>query len=142
MAQVIEVKNLVKRYGKITAVDDVSFSVEEGSCFGLLGPNGAGKTTTIEIMETIRKSDSGEVRYRGGKLDHRFKERIGIQFQNTSLQEFLTVKETLKLFAKLYPTHKPLEEIIEICSLSEFINRDNRKLSGGQRQRMLPVSLS
>ncbi len=137
MDSIIEVMNLVKRYGKLTAIDDVSFSVPEGSCFGLIGPNGAGKTTTIEIMETIRRPDSGEVRYRGGKLDRGFKERIGIQFQHTSLQEFLTVRETLELFSKLYPRHKPLAEIIEICSLGEFIGRDNRKLSGGERQRML-----
>jgi ABC-2 type transport system ATP-binding protein len=134
---IIEVKNLVKHYGKIAAVNDVSFSVREGICFGLLGPNGAGKTTAIEIMESIRKPDGGEVRYRGGKIDHRFKERIGIQFQSTALQEFLTVRETLVLFSRLYPKHKPLDEIVRICSLEEFENRDNRKLSGGQRQRML-----
>jgi ABC-2 type transport system ATP-binding protein len=137
MQPLLEVKNLFKHYGKVKAVNDVSFSVREGSCFGLLGPNGAGKTTTIEIMESIQKPDSGEIFYKGVKTTRAFKEKIGIQFQNTSLQEFLTVKETLELFSRLYPKHKPLEEIIRVCSLEEFIDQDNRKLSGGQRQRML-----
>lgn len=136
-APLLEVKSLFKHYGKVKAVNDVSFSVREGSCFGLLGPNGAGKTTTIEIMESIQKPDSGEIYYKGKKTTHSFKEKIGIQFQNTSLQEFLTVKETLELFSRLYPSHKPIDEIIRVCSLEEFINQDNRKLSGGQRQRML-----
>ncbi len=137
MQPILEVKNLVKHYGKVTAVDNISFSVRKGICFGLLGPNGAGKTTTIEIIESILKPDSGEIFYNGERTTHSFKEKIGIQFQNTALQEFLTVKETLELFSRLYPRHKPLEEIIKICDLDEIINRDNRKLSGGQRQRML-----
>lgn len=134
---IIEVKDLLKNYGKVRAVDGVSFTVRQGSCFGILGPNGAGKTTTIEIMESIQTADAGEVLYRGQKIDKSFKQKIGIQFQNTSLQEFLTVRETLELFSRLYPKKRPLDEIIKICSLEDFINRDNRKLSGGQRQRML-----
>jgi ABC-2 type transport system ATP-binding protein len=137
MRSILEVKNLVKYYGKLKAVDGISFSVKEGICFGLLGPNGAGKTTTIEIIESILKSDAGEIFYKGEKITHTFKQKIGIQFQNTALQEFLTVKETLELFSRLYPKHKPIEEIIGICDLEDIINRDNRKLSGGQRQRML-----
>ena len=137
MGNILEVKSLKKSYGKVKAVDDVSFAVREGSCFGLLGPNGAGKTTTIEMMESILDPDAGEILYKDEKITHSFKEKIGIQFQNTSLQEFLTVRETLELFSRLYPKHRPLEEIIKICTLEEFINRDNRKLSGGQRQRML-----
>jgi ABC-2 type transport system ATP-binding protein len=77
------------------------------------------------------------VLYRGGPVGRDFKERIGIQFQDTSLQEFLTVRETLELFARLYPKPKSLGEIIRACSLEDFIDQDNRKLSGGQRQRML-----
>jgi ABC-2 type transport system ATP-binding protein len=137
MQPIIEVKNLVKHYGKIKAVDNINFSVKEGICFGLLGPNGAGKTTAIEIMESILRPDSGEVYYKDRKITHSFKEKIGIQFQNTALQEFLTVRETLELFSRLYPKHKGLDEIIKICDLAEFINQDNQKLSGGQRQRML-----
>jgi ABC-2 type transport system ATP-binding protein len=136
-APILEVRNLRKSYGKVTAVDGIAFSVPEGSCFGILGPNGAGKTTTIEIIETIHESDSGEVLYRGAAVAPSFKESIGIQFQDTSLQEFLTVRETLRLFSKLYPNPRPLDEIIAACDLGDFVDRDNRKLSGGQRQRML-----
>ena len=137
MDKIIEARNLIKCYGKITAVDNISFSVNAGACFGLLGPNGAGKTTAIEIMESIKKPDSGDVFYKGEKITHSFKEKIGIQFQNTALQEFLTVRETLELFSRLYPRHKDLDEIIGICDLGEIIGRDNQKLSGGQSQRML-----
>ncbi|MBN1411463.1 MAG: ABC transporter ATP-binding protein [Spirochaetales bacterium] len=137
MEPLLKVRNLVKHYGKVKAVDDISFIVREGMCFGLLGPNGAGKTTTIEVMESIHKADSGEILYKGKKIDRKFKEQVGIQFQNTALQEFLTVRETLVLFSRLYTRHRPLDEIIKICSLDEIINRDNQKLSGGQRQRML-----
>jgi ABC-2 type transport system ATP-binding protein len=118
-------------------VDGVNLKVREGICFGLLGPNGAGKTTLIEIMESILTADSGEVLFRGKPIGGHFKERIGIQFQSTALQEFITVRETLELFSALYPKRLSLEEIIDVCALSDIIDRDNRKLSGGQRQRML-----
>ncbi|HUW42059.1 MAG TPA: ABC transporter ATP-binding protein [Rectinemataceae bacterium] len=134
---ILEVRDLHKAYGKVKAVDGISFAVREGSCFGILGPNGAGKTTAIEVIETIHEPDSGTILYRGEAVSRSFKENIGIQFQDTSLQEFLTVRETLELFSKLYPKPRPIGEIIAACSLEEFIDRDNRKLSGGQRQRML-----
>ena len=135
---IIEVKNLTKKYNnKVLAVDDVSFHVKNNICFGLLGPNGAGKTTTIEMMEGILKPTAGSVSFKGYPIGKKFKEKVGIQFQNTSIQDFLTVRDTLKLFASLYPVSKPIEEIIEICSLQDIIDRDTRKLSGGQRQRML-----
>jgi ABC-2 type transport system ATP-binding protein len=136
-APILEVRELRKSYGAVKAVDGIGFAVREGSCFGILGPNGAGKTTAIEVIETIHKPDSGEILYRGAPVGGSFRENIGIQFQDTSLQEFLTVRETLELFASLYPNPRPLDEIIAACSLEEFIDRDNRKLSGGQRQRML-----
>lgn len=137
MGNVFEVKNLRKSYGSVVAVDGVSLAIEEGSCFGLLGPNGAGKTTTIEMMEGILKPDAGEILFRGEPVDRRFKERVGIQFQSTALPEFITVKETLELFASLYPDPRPLSEVVRLCSLEELLKRDNRKLSGGQRQRLL-----
>lgn len=137
MSTILEVKDLVKHYKDVKAVDGISFSVQKGQCFGLLGPNGAGKTTTIEVIEMIQKPDGGEIKYEGEKINHSFKEKIGIQFQSTALQEFLTVRETLNLFRQLYPKPKSIEEIIELCSLEDIIERDNRKLSGGQRQRML-----
>ena len=92
----LEARHLVKQYPGVTAVNDVSFAVAEGICFGLLGPNGAGKTTTVEIIEGVTKPTSGEVRYYGEPAGDRFREEAGIQFQNTALQDYLTVRETLE----------------------------------------------
>ncbi len=133
----MEVRNIAKAYGAVTAVDGVSFEIPEQICFGLLGPNGAGKTTTIEIMEGILSPSAGEALFRGKPIGRRFKEKVGIQFQSTALPEFITVRETLTMFQAFYPNPRPMDEMIEICSLGDIINRDNRKLSGGQRQRLL-----
>ena len=138
----LEARNLVKRYPGVVAVDDVSFKVTEGTCFGLLGPNGAGKTTTVEIIEGVTPATAGEVYYFGELAGRRFREEAGIQFQNTALQDYLTVRETLEMFQKLYDRHADLDRIIEDCSLGDLLDRDNRKLSGGQRQRLfLAVAL-
>ncbi len=134
---IMEVHDLRKSYGKVEAVRGISFAIERGTCFGLLGPNGAGKTTTIEMMEGILEPDSGAVRFQGKPIGHRFREKVGIQFQNTALPEFITVKETIELFRSFYPDPRSIEEITELCSLGDILSRDNRKLSGGQRQRML-----
>ena len=119
------------------AVNDVSFAVRDGICFGLLGPNGAGKTTTIEIIEGVTPATSGEVWYQGEPAGRRFREEVGIQFQNTALQDFLKVGETLAMFQRLYNRRGDLGQIIEDCALGDLLDRDNRKLSGGQRQRLL-----
>lgn len=137
MQPILAVKNLVKQYRDVFAVNDVSFAIEAGQCFGLLGPNGAGKTTTIEIMEGIIKPTSGQVLYQGQPVTSAIAQQIGIQFQHTALQDFLTVKETLDLFSSFYQHALPHEALIDLCDLSEFLNRDNRLLSGGQRQRLL-----
>ncbi|MHA7880429.1 MAG: ABC transporter ATP-binding protein [Saccharospirillum sp.] len=137
MSDIVSVHHLVKRYRQQVAVDDVSFSVQAGHCFGLLGPNGAGKTTTIEMMEGISRPTSGEVRLFGETAQRRTYERIGIQFQHTALQDYLTVRETLTLFAALYPRAMDLDELVELCSLGAFLKQDTRRLSGGQRQRLL-----
>jgi len=137
MASVIEVKELVKTYPGVRAVDNVSLAIREGICFGLLGPNGAGKTTLIEIVEGIQRPDSGSTAYKGAPVGDRFRKEAGIQFQVTSLQEFLTVRETLRLFKDLYTTTMDLGEVIRLCALDEFLDRDTRNLSGGQRQRLL-----
>jgi len=137
MSEVIRVENLVKKYGDVTAVDDISFSIPKGHCFGLLGPNGAGKTTTIEIMEGIISPSQGDVLYYGKAVDDTMSQQIGIQFQHTALQDFLTVKETLNLFTSFYQKTTSHEQLIELCDLGEFLKRDNRLLSGGQRQRLL-----
>jgi ABC-2 type transport system ATP-binding protein len=137
MIPILEVRDLIKRYPNVNAVDGVSFSVPEGVCFGLLGPNGAGKTTTIEVMEGILKPTAGEVLYRGELLGQRFREEAGILFQKTSLQDFLTVRQTLTMFRGLYDRGLDVEEVIRLCALEKLAGRDNRKLSGGQQQRLL-----
>lgn len=137
MAIALEARDLVKEYPGVLAVDGVSFAVREGICFGLLGPNGAGKTTTVEIIEGVTTATSGAVNYYGKPAGARFRQEAGIQFQNTALQDFLTVRETIEMFLALYERKADIDEIIEQCSLSELLDRDNRKLSGGQRQRLL-----
>jgi len=137
MPNIHEVKDLKKEYPGVKAVDGISFSVKKGTCFGLLGPNGAGKTTAIEIIEGITASDGGSILYKNRPIGRDFHKETGIQFQATALQEFLTVKETLQLFHKLYPNPSNFDEIVEECSLNNLLSRDNRKLSGGQRQRLL-----
>lgn len=137
MSAVIEVTNLVKSFNNFKAVDDISFSINKGVCFGILGPNGAGKTTTIEIMEGIIKPSAGQVKYYGQPMKEAIAQQIGIQFQHTALQDFLTVKETLNLFTSFYQQTVEHSQLIELCDLGEFLNKDNRLLSGGQRQRLL-----
>jgi ABC-2 type transport system ATP-binding protein len=137
MPAILEARHLVKTYPKVLAVDDVSFEVAEGICFGLLGPNGAGKTTTVEIIEGVTPATSGEVYYFGKPAGVKFREEVGIQFQNTALQDHISVHETLQMFQALYDRRSDLQGIIEECSLTELLDRDNRKLSGGQRQRLL-----
>ncbi|MGH1370480.1 MAG: ABC transporter ATP-binding protein [Cellvibrionaceae bacterium] len=137
MNTIIEVKQLVKHFKDVHAVNGISFSIPKGICFGLLGPNGAGKTTTIEMMEGITAPSSGEVLYKGIANNPNFKHEAGIQFQSTALMDYLTVKEVLALFASFYPRTAPQEQLIAQCHLSEFVDHQAAKLSGGQRQRLL-----
>lgn len=136
-APLLEVHDLVKHYPKIKAVNGVSFTLKAGTCFGLLGPNGAGKTTTIEILEGIHESTSGEVLYKAEPVGQRFRNEAGIMFQSTALQDFITVRETLEMFARLYTRNADLDDLIQRCNLSAYLDQDNRQLSGGQRQRLL-----
>jgi ABC-2 type transport system ATP-binding protein len=137
MPVILEARQLVKRYPGVTAVDGVSFAVQAGECFGLLGPNGAGKTTTVEMMEGITEPSAGEVHYQGKPVDAGFRQEVGIQFQSTALQDFLTVRETLQLFRSFYSRGLEVDELTQLCTLGEYLDRDARKLSGGQRQRLL-----
>lgn len=138
MQPVITVRHLVKRYAEVAAVDHISFQVAEGTCFGLLGPNGAGKTTTIEMLEGIIRPSAGDILYFDQPLKARaIYQDIGIQFQQTALPDYLTVRETLRLFASFYERSLPLDDLITLCHLHEVVNRDARRLSGGQRQRLL-----
>lgn len=137
MPAILEVRDLVKRYPVVTAVDGIRFAVQKGECFGLLGPNGAGKTTTVEMMEGIIAPTAGEVFYQGKPVDAHFRQEVGIQFQSTALQDFLTVRETLQMFRNLYTRGLDVDELVQMCTLQEYVDRDARKLSGGQRQRLL-----
>ena len=137
MSVIMEIRNLVKRFDEIEAVNGLSFAIPTGICFGLLGPNGAGKTTTIEMMEGILTPTSGDILYYGEPLGRRFRSEVGIQFQETALQEFLTVAETLQLFRRLYERTLPWQELVALCALEELLDRDTKQLSGGQRQRLL-----
>jgi ABC-2 type transport system ATP-binding protein len=137
MSVILQVSNLVKSFGSLTAVRDVSFEIRQGTCFGLLGPNGAGKTTTIEMMEGIKAPDAGTIRYQGEALGTQFRNEAGIMFQNTALQEFITVREIMVQFSRFYPDTASIDELAEQFALHDFLDQDTRKLSGGQKQRLL-----
>jgi ABC-2 type transport system ATP-binding protein len=137
MEPILEVKDLLKKYHKLVAIDGINFALKPGVCFGLLGPNGAGKTTTIEIIEDVIPPTAGEIFYKGKPRSPSFKEEVGIQFQNTALLNFLTVRETLETFQSFFTQTTSIEELVELCRLGEFLNRYNDKMSGGQRQRFL-----
>ena len=137
MQYLLEVQHLCKHYRSLRAVDDISFGIPAGICFGLLGPNGAGKTTTIEMMEGITTPTSGEILFKNQPRDKHYSQHTGIQFQSTALQDFLTVREVLALFGSLYENPLPAQQLIERCELGEFIDQQANKLSGGQKQRLL-----
>ncbi len=105
MDSIIRVKNLTKKYGNMTAVNGVTFAVARGEVFGILGPNGAGKTTTVEMIEGLRKPDSGEIEVCGidaVKETRRTKELIGVLLQATSIYDNIRVKEAVELFGSYY----------------------------------------
>ncbi len=136
---VIDVNDLVKHYGDITAVDGISFQVKEGEAFGMLGPNGAGKTTTVEIIEGLRRADAGAVSVLGmdvARVPARVKQRIGIQLQAPSLLPLVTTQEILKLFASFYQRSLPVDDLLEMLALSESRKVLVKNLSGGQQQRL------
>ena len=137
MSVILQVSSLVKRFGDLTAVNDVSFDILKGTCFGLLGPNGAGKTTTIELMEGIKTPDEGIILYRGEPLGAQFRNEAGIMFQNTALQEFVTVREMLVQYSRFYPRTADIDQLVEEYSLGAFQHQDTRRISGGQKQRLL-----
>jgi ABC-2 type transport system ATP-binding protein len=136
----IQVRGLVKRYADVVAVNGVDLEIRSGECFGLLGPNGAGKTTTIEILEGLNRPDEGDVQVLGrrwsGGADRALRERLGIQLQETKLQEKLTVLETIELFRSFYRRGPEPEEVLRRVALEEKRNAWVVKLSGGQRQRL------
>jgi ABC-2 type transport system ATP-binding protein len=137
MSALLTAQRLVKHFRGVKAVDGLDLAIPKGCCFGLLGPNGAGKTTTVEMLEGIQTPTSGVIHYRGKPLGTDFRQQIGIMFQSTALQDYITGRENLRMFSSFYQRTLPLSELIDSCALGAFLDRDTRKLSGGQRQRLL-----
>jgi ABC-2 type transport system ATP-binding protein len=136
---IIEVNGLVKRYGNHTAVDRISFSVEQGEIFGILGPNGAGKTTTVECIEGLRSPDNGSVRVCG--IDSQsdstdLRQLLGAQLQESELPDKLKVGEAMELYSSFYRDPTDWRELLGILKLTEKINTRFKNLSGGQKQRL------
>lgn len=135
---VIEVRNLVKAYDDLIAVQGISFDVYEGEIFGLLGPNGAGKTTTLEIIETLRKPTSGEVLVEGFNVKTKsgeIKKRIGVQLQAAGYYPNLTLAELLRLFSGLYNVSIDIDSMLHRVGLADRKKAKYKDLSGGQKQR-------
>lgn len=133
------VEGLRRSYGKVEAVRGVTFSIPEGSIWGLLGKNGAGKTSIIEMIEGIRRPDSGTITVQG--LDpfrdaHRVRQLIGAQLQTTVLPDRMRVGEIVKLFAAFYEQSIPAGELLELVGLSSQRSTFFEHLSGGQKQRV------
>ena len=143
MSEIIKVKNLTKKYDGRKVVKGISFSVNEGEVFGILGQNGAGKSTTLEMLETLRTIDSGEVILDGinaKKNPAAIKKIIGIQLQNTAFMAKLNLREQLKMFAGLYGVEIDTDKILERMNLLEKAKSYPENLSGGQRQRFAIAS--
>ncbi len=139
MNKIVEVKGLTKNYGNFSALAEISFDIIEGEIFGLLGPNGAGKTTTVEIIEGLRKADSGSVYVSGFnafKQTEKIKEIIGVQLQSTSMYDRIRVEEAIELFGGYYKNCIPAKRILKLISLEEKRNSFYFTLSGGQKQRL------
>ena len=135
---VVRVEGLTKRYGELTAVDDVSFSIRAGEAFGILGPNGAGKTTTLECIEGLLKPTAGAIRVLGmdiGRDAERIKRRIGVQLQASAYFDYLTLREILELFARVYDSDARAEVLLATVGLEDRADTTVAKLSGGQQQR-------
>jgi ABC-2 type transport system ATP-binding protein len=131
--------HLTKRYGALAAVDDLTFEVPAGQLVAVLGPNGAGKTTTLEMLEGFVAPTSGTARVlgtdprRGGRA---WRARIGLVLQSTSLEAELTVRDTLALYARLYPAPRPVAEVMNLAGLTDDAQTRVGVLSGGQRRRV------
>ncbi|WP_338682908.1 ABC transporter ATP-binding protein [Streptomyces acidiscabies] len=135
----VTVRGLRKRYGGTTALDGVDLGIRTGEVFGLLGPNGAGKSTTVEILQGNRKRDAGEVRVLGSDPatgTRAWRSRIGIVWQDESAPAELTVRETVRHFARYYPRPRDPETVIGLVGLAQKADSRIKALSGGQRRRL------
>ena len=136
---IIKTERLRKVYDSVDAVDDVSFEVYEGEIFGMVGPNGAGKTTTIECIEGLRKPNQGEIRVLGfdpQKEGYSLRPHIGVQLQESSLQDRIKVWEALDLYTSFYPEAIDWNILLKQLGLTEHRDKSFVKLSGGQKQRL------
>ncbi|HEX7085868.1 MAG TPA: ABC transporter ATP-binding protein [Vicinamibacterales bacterium] len=133
-------RGLIKRFGDVTAVAGLDLEIHRGECFGLLGPNGAGKTTTIEILEGLTTPDEGEVELLGERWgrgrDRELRMRIGIQLQETQLNEKLSVEETVRMFRSFSDRGRSVDEVIALVELDTKRRSWVGTLSGGQKQRL------
>lgn len=139
MPAAIEVRDLVRTYGSVRAVDGVSFEVADGEVFALLGPNGAGKSTTVEILEGHRRRDAGTVTVLGvdpGTADAGFRDRIGIVLQSAGIDRELTVREVLGLYGAAYSRPRDPDELLELVELTDKADARVGTLSGGQQRRV------
>ncbi|MFI9581624.1 ABC transporter ATP-binding protein [Streptomyces sp. NPDC052236] len=135
----VNVRGLRKRYGGVTAVDDLDLGIRQGEVFGILGPNGAGKSTTVEILQGHRTRDAGEVTVLGSDPatgNRRWRSRIGIVWQDESAPAELTVRETVSHFAAYYPNPRDPDDVIALVGLDQKASSRTKALSGGQRRRL------
>lgn len=141
---VVDIRNLVKRFDSLIAVDHLNLQIKEGEIFGLLGPNGSGKSTTINCLLSLLKYDKGEIRIFGKEMSpnaYNIKKDIGVIFQNVAVFNELTVYENIKYFCSLYikdkyDVKKLTEEAIDFVSLQDYKNFHPKKLSGGLLRRL------
>jgi ABC-2 type transport system ATP-binding protein len=136
---VISIRGLRKSYGDVDAVRGIDLEVLPGEIFAFLGPNGAGKTTTVEILEGYRARSAGDVSVFGKdpqRADRRWRERIGVVLQSGRLEPYLTVAESLSLYAGYYRAPRPVEEVIEAVGLTGKADERTGRLSGGQQRRL------
>ena len=141
--QIIKVSSLTKKYDGKAVVNGISFDVKEGEIFGILGQNGAGKSTTLEMIESLRPIDSGEVILDGvdvKKDPKEIKKIIGIQLQSTAFMAKLNLREQIKMFAGLYGVEVDADKLLEKVQLLEKAKSYPENLSGGQRQRFAIAS--
>jgi ABC-2 type transport system ATP-binding protein len=138
-APAVTVQHLVKKYGHLVAVDDVSLSIHEGEIFGIIGPNGAGKTTTVECISGLRAPDSGSISVYGlspKKDRNKMREFVGVQLQESALPPRIRVREAVKLFASFYSNPMDPDQLLKSLGMEQIVNSSFKNLSGGQKQRV------
>ena len=139
---IIEVKNFIKKFGDYSAVNNISFNVRQGELFGFIGVNGAGKSTTINTLCTLSKKTSGSINICGLDIEKDsddIRRKIGVVFQNNSLDGLLTVKDNLLFRAYLYEkdkakVKKSLNKVVELLNIGDYLNKKYKYLSGGQKR--------